>query len=61
MIIMECSLGNGYIDGIKLPRIKEHEELVQLLPTPTAIIEEALESVTSLHCNRWINDSSYDA
>ena len=41
--------------------LKEHEELVQLLPTPTAIIEEALESVTSLQCNGWINDSSYDA
>ena len=40
--------------------LKEHEDLIQALPTPVPIIEAALESVTSTKCNQWINDSGYD-
>ena len=40
--------------------LKEHEDLIQVLPTPVPVIEEALESVTSTKCNHWISDSGYD-
>ena len=40
--------------------LKEHEDLIQALPTPVPVIEEALERVTSTKCNQWINDSGYD-
>ena len=40
--------------------LKEHEDLIQALPTSVPVIEEALESVTSIKCNQWISDSGYD-
>ena len=39
--------------------LKQHEDLVQVLPDPIPIIEAGLNSVSSTHCNGWINDSGY--
>ena len=39
--------------------LKEHEHLIESLPSPIPIIEAALDSVTSSKCNGWINDSKY--
>ena len=39
--------------------LKEHEDLIQAVPSPVHIIEEGLISVTSSQCNGWINHSGY--
>ena len=40
--------------------LKEHEDLIQVIPTPIPIIEAALDSVTKSKCHGWINDCGYD-
>ena len=40
--------------------LKEHEDLIQVIPTPIPIIEAALDSVTRSKCHGWINDCGYD-
>ena len=39
--------------------LKDHENLIQAIPAPNAVIEAALDSVTSSKCKGWINDSKY--
>ena len=39
--------------------LKEHEDLIQAVPSPVHIIQEGLNSVTSSKCNGWINHSGY--
>ncbi len=41
--------------------LKEHEQLIESLPSPIPVIEAALDSVTGSKCNGWINDSHYDS
>ncbi|MBA4719389.1 MAG: IS630 family transposase [Nitrosopumilus sp.] len=40
--------------------LKQHEDLIESLPSPIPVIEAALDSVTSAHCTGWINHSNYD-
>lgn len=40
--------------------LKQHEDLIESLPSPIPVIEAALDSVTSAHCTGWINRSNYD-
>ena len=40
--------------------LKSHDTLIQALPSPLTLIEAALDSATSLHCNGWINHSGYN-
>lgn len=40
--------------------LKEHDQLIESLPSSIPVIEAGLNSVTSSKCNGWINDSYYD-
>ena len=40
--------------------LKEHENLIESIPSPIPVIKEGLDSVSSSKCNAWINDSNYN-
>ena len=39
--------------------LREHDELVQSVPNPSFILQNAFDSITQQHCNSWISDSGY--
>ena len=40
--------------------LKNHEDLIQALPSPLDIIAAGIDSVTSSQCNGWIDHSHYN-
>ncbi len=40
--------------------LKRHDELLQVVPDPTAIIQDAFDSVTVDQCNGWITHAGYN-
>lgn len=39
--------------------LKKHDELLQVTPDPTPVIQSAFNSITSEHCLSWIRHSGY--
>ena len=45
----------SYVKGY----LRKHDVLLQSLHNPTTVIQAALDSITSEHCNSWISHSGY--
>ncbi len=39
--------------------LKKHDQLLQVIPDPTPVIQSAFTSITSEHCTSWITHSGY--
>ena len=39
--------------------LQEHDELWQTMPDPKVLVQAAFDSVSSSHCNGWINNCGY--
>ena len=40
--------------------LKLHEDIMEIMNDPLALINAAIDSITITLCNQWINDSCYD-